>query len=160
MLKKWRNNYWCGKSKNIKRGCHKWYFLNHKKINNNTWETYIIHYMYLFAKRLFFYYLWVMYTALNLRFRENKKKKNKVLLLLLLIIKNCRNLGALRRSFFFEADDSILIGGGRLGLGNKFVEPLPVSSIFFCHNVFVATVRPITQGIIFYYIIISSLNTG
>ena len=101
MLKKWRNNYWCGKSKNIKRGSHKWYFLNHKKINNNTWETYIIHYMYLFAKRLFFYYLWVMYTALNLRFREYKKKKNKVLLLLIIIIKNCWNLGALRRSFFF-----------------------------------------------------------
>ena len=102
-----------------------------------------------------------MYTALNLRFRENRKKKNKVLLLLIIIKKNCRNLGALRRSFFyFEADDLILIGGGRLGLGNKFVEPLPVSSIFFCLNVFVANVRPITQRMIFYYIIISSLNTG
>ena len=49
----------------------------HKKINNNTWETYIIHYMYLFAKRLFFYYLWVVYTALNLRFRENRKKNQR-----------------------------------------------------------------------------------
>ena len=71
-----------------------------------------------------------MYTALNLRFRENRKKKiNKILLLLLLIIKNCRNLGALRRSLsFFETDDLILIGSGRLGLGNKFVE---VSLILF-----------------------------
>ena len=84
----------------------------------------------------FFYYLWVMFTALNLRFRENRKKKNKILLLLLLLIiiikKNCRNLAALRRSLsFFEADDLILIGGGRLGLGNKFVEALPVTLIFF-----------------------------
>ena len=83
-----------------------------------------------------FYYLWVMFTALNLRFRENRKKKNKILLLLLLLIiiikKNCRNLAALRRSLsFFEADDLILIGGGRLGLGNKFVEALPVTLIFF-----------------------------
>ena len=77
-----------------------------------------------------------MFTALNLRFRENRKKKNKILLLLLLLIiiikKNCRNLAALRRSLsFFEADDLILIGGGRLGLGNKFVEALPVSLILF-----------------------------
>ena len=91
----------------------------------------------------FFYYLWVMFTALNLRFRENRKKKNKILLLLLLLLllvlllliiikKNCRNLAALRRSLsFFEADDLILIGGGRLGLGNKFVEALPVTLIFF-----------------------------
>ena len=89
----------------------------------------------------FFYYPWVMFTALNLRFRENRKKKNKILLLLLLLLvllliiiikKNCRNLAALRRSLsFFEADDLILIGGGRLGLGNKFVEALPVTLIFF-----------------------------
>ena len=81
-----------------------------------------------------------MFTALNLRFRENRKKKNKILLLLLLLVlllliiikKNCRNLAALRRSLsFFEADDLILIGGGRLGLGNKFVEALPVTLIFF-----------------------------
>ena len=80
-----------------------------------------------------------MFTALNLRFRENRKKKNKILLLLLLVLlliiiikKNCRNLAALRRSLsFFEADDLILIGGGRLGLGNKFVEALPVSLILF-----------------------------
>ena len=83
-----------------------------------------------------------MFTALNLRFRENRKKKNKILLLLLLLLlllpliiiikKNCRNLAALRRSLsFFEADDLILIGGGRLGLGNKFVEALPVTLIFF-----------------------------
>ena len=80
-----------------------------------------------------------MFTALNLRFRENRKKKNKILLLLLLVLlliiiikKNCRNLAALRRSLsFFEADDLILIGGGRLGLGNKFVEALPVTLIFF-----------------------------
>ena len=85
-----------------------------------------------------------MFTALNLRFRENRKKKNKILLLLLLLLlllvlllliiikKNCRNLAALRRSLsFFEADDLILIGGGRLGLGNKFDEALPVTLIFF-----------------------------
>ena len=101
-----------------------------------------------------------MYTALNLRFRENRKKKNKILLLLLIIKKNCRNLAALKRSLsFFEADDLILIGGGRLGLGNKFVDALPVSSIFFCLNAFLANVRLITQRMIFYYII-SGLNTG
>ena len=121
-LKQWRNNYWCGKSKNIKRGCHKWNFFNHKKITDNTWETYIIHYMYFFAKRLFVYYLWAIYTALNLRFTENRKKKINKILLLIIIKKNCQNLAALRRS---------LLGGGRLGLGNKFVEALPVSLVLF-----------------------------
>ena len=88
--------------------------------------------MYLFAKRLFVYYLWAIYTALNLRFIENRKKKINKILLLIIIKKNCQNLAALRRSLsFFEADDLILIGGGRLGLGNKFVEALPVSLILF-----------------------------
>ena len=53
--------------------------------------------------------------------------------------------------FFFEADDSILIGGGRLGSGNKFVEPLPVSSIFFCLNVFVATANNSAHDFLLYY---------
>ena len=77
--------------------------------------------MYFFAKRLFVYYLWAIYTALNLRFTENRKKINKILLIII-IKKNCQNLAALRRS---------LLGGGRLGLGNKFVEALPVSLVLF-----------------------------
>ena len=69
-----------------------------------------------------------MYTALNLLFRENRKKKINKMLLPIIIKKKCQNLAALRRSLsFFETDDLILIGGERLGLGNKFVEALPVS---------------------------------
>ena len=95
-----------------------------------------------------------MYTTLNLRFRENRKKKiNKLLLIIIIIIiKNCRNLAALRRSLsFFEADDLILIGVGDWGWTTKFVEASPVSSIFFCLNVFGANVRLITQRMIYYY---------
>ena len=44
-----------------------------------------INIIYLLATQLFVYYLWAMYTALNLRFRENRKKKiNKILLLLII----------------------------------------------------------------------------
>ena len=49
-----------------------------------------------------------MYTALNLRFRENRKKKINKMLLLIIIKKKCQNLAALRRSLsFFETDDLI-----------------------------------------------------
>ena len=95
--------------------------------------------MYFFAKRLFVYYLWAIYTALNLRFTENRKKKINKIPLLLIIKRNCQNLAALRRS---------LLRGGRLGLGNKFVEALPVSLVLFCLNVFDANVRLITQRMI------------